>query len=88
MFEGRLTIKPCTSLVYCSYVVSRPKRLSSKQSEGGQWAGYYTGPQSIIIEVFFFVDLTILGTVVNFDWLVHLVDCLNVLTNNCNLLMV
>ena len=41
----------------------------------------------IIIKVFFFVDLTILGTVVNFDWLVHLVDCSNVLTNNCNLLM-
>ena len=32
--------------------------------------------------VFLFVDLTTLETLVNFDWLIHLVKCPNVSTTN------
>ena len=34
---------------------------------------HYTGPQSFIIMCFFFIGLTTLGTILNFDWLGHLV---------------
>ena len=63
-----------------SYGIGYPSR------EGGGTKGWllHWSPK---YESFLFVDLTILGTVVNFDWLVYLVDSLNVLTNNCNLLM-
>ena len=39
---------------------------------------YYTSPQSLI---FFFNNF---GTCLYFDWLVHLVECVNVSTSNCN----
>ena len=35
--------------------------------------------------VFLFAGLTTLGTLVNFDWLVHSVDCSNVSIANSNL---
>ncbi len=35
--------------------------------------------------VFLFVGLTNLGTLLNFDWLIHQVECLNVSTTNFNL---
>ena len=40
----------------------------------GQWAVYYTGTQSFIMQVFLFVSLIILGTLVNSTWLVHWVS--------------
>ena len=41
------------------------------QRARGQWAVYYTSPQSFFYNVFLFVDSTTLGTLVNFDWLVN-----------------
>ena len=50
-----------------------------QERERGQWTVYYTGSQSFVMM------LTILGTLINFDWLVHLVECQNGSTTNCNL---
>ena len=44
----------------------------------GHWAVYYTGPQSFT--VFLFSDFITLRILLNFDWLVHKVECPNVLT--------
>ena len=46
----------------------------------GQWAVY-----KYYNNVFLFVGLTTLGTLVNFDWLAHEVEYSNVSTTNCNL---
>ena len=43
------------------------KKRNINQREMRQLAVYYTGPQSFIITFFSFVDLTTLGTLVNFD---------------------
>ena len=64
--------------VHCTFHAER---------EGGQWAVFCTSPQSFIDKVFLFVGLTTLGTLVNFYWLVHSVDCSNVSTTNLNLQM-
>ena len=41
------------------------------QREKGQWAVYYTSPQSFFNNVFLFVSLKTLGNLVNFDRLVY-----------------
>ena len=48
----------------------------------GQWAIYYSSPQSFII--MFSYSFTSV-TLVNFDWLVQLIECLNISTTNFNL---
>ena len=35
---------------------------------------------SLLLKVFLFIGLPTLGTLVNFDWFIHLVDCSNVST--------
>ena len=52
----------------------------------GHWAVYYTGPQSLIITFSYSLAEQPLGLLLNFDWLVHLVEYPNVSTTNCNLL--
>ena len=47
--------------------------------EKGNWAVYYTSPPKFYNSLFLFVDLTILGTLVNFCWLFQ---CSNVATTN------
>ena len=46
------------------------------KGEGGHWVVYYTITTNYS---------TTLGTFLNFAWLVHYVECPNVITNNCNL---
>ena len=41
------------------------------QIERGQWAVYFTSPQKFYNNVFLFVGVTNLWTLMNFDWLVH-----------------
>ena len=53
------------------------------QAGSGHWAVYYTSPQSLIIT--FSYSLISWGFLLNFDWLVHLVECPNVSTTNRNL---
>ncbi len=47
--------------------------------------GCYTSSQSLYNEVFLFVGLRTLGTLVNFDWFVSSVECSEVSTTNFNL---
>ena len=44
--------------------------ISPLQRKGGQWSVYYTSLQSFIA-TFFFVGLTTLEILVNFDLLIH-----------------
>ena len=44
-----------------------------------------TSPQSFLTDVFLFVGSTTLGTLINFDWLVHLAECSNVSNTYFNL---
>ena len=61
------------------------KIAQSVHRERGQWAVYYTSPQSFINNVFLFVGLTTLRTLVNFDWFVHSIEYSYVSTTNYNL---
>ena len=44
---------------------------------------YYTSPQSFIVMLSYLLAQQLLGLLLN--WLVHLTECTNVLTTNCNL---
>ena len=44
---------------------------TERERERGQWAVQYTSPKSLKKNVFLFVGLTALETLVNFDWLVN-----------------
>ena len=57
------------------------------ERERGQWAVFYTSPQSVIITILF-VAFPTLGTLVNFDRLVYQVKYSNVPTTNFNLIKV
>ena len=59
-----------------------PVFYGNMQGGTGRWAVYYTGPTNY--NVFFFVCLTTLGIILEFDWLAHYVECSNVSTTNCN----
>ena len=51
---------------------ARHKRNSNlKIRERGQCAVYYTSPKNFIKNVFLFVGLTTLGTLVNFGWFIR-----------------
>ncbi len=53
-----------------------------KQGGSGPRAVYYTSPQILMVTFFLFVGLTILGTLLNFNWLAYLVECPNVSTTD------
>ena len=58
------------------------KKTENKREGGrGHWADYYNSPQNFIITF----ALTTFVTVLNSYWLVHYVECPNVLTTNYNL---
>ena len=60
---------PETKTVGSAAVYSEMLLVTIDERDRGQWAIYYTSPQSFIISVQF-IGLTTLGTLVNFDSLV------------------
>ena len=44
------------------------------QGGRGHWVVYYTSPQSLIIKFYYFFAYQPWGLLLNFDWLVHLVE--------------
>ncbi len=57
---------------------------SSSRKGRGQWTVYYTSPQSFILTFCHSVDQQLQGIQMNFDWLIYLVKCSNVSSNNCD----
>ncbi len=60
-----------TVLIYLKYIRygqtdGRTNKSTNCQRERGQWDVYYTSPQKFDINVFLFVGLTTMGTLVNF----------------------
>ena len=53
------------------------------QGERGHIAIYYASPQSYIMIFSFSLAQQLWGLLLNFDWLVHQVECTNVSTFNC-----
>ena len=60
-------------------------KFSYNQGGRGHLAVFYTSPLSFLKSIFLFVGLQLWGLLLNFDWFVHQVKCLNVLTTNYNL---
>ena len=60
---------------------------NSLLKEGGHWAVYSTSPQSQKLTFSHSLAQQTQGPFIEFDWLVHLFVCPNVLTTNCNLQM-
>ena len=57
--------------------------LQISEKERGQWAVYQTSPQIFIMR-FYSLAKQLLGTLVNFDWLIHKVEFSNVSTTKSN----
>ena len=62
-------------------VVQKDLQFPVSTREGGDNGLFNT----IIPIVFLFVGLTTFGTLGNFDWFIHQVECPNISTTNCNL---
>ena len=75
---------PFGSLHLCILIVSFLRIWN--QGSRGQWAVYYTSPQSFILTFSYRLAQQIWGLLMNFDWLVHKAECPNVSTTNCNML--
>ena len=59
--------------------------IDLNQGGFGQWAVYYTSPQSFILTFSYSLPLQNLGLLLHFDWLIHQGLCPNVSTTNCSL---
>ena len=67
------------------WVSIRGKGIYNSLGYRGQWAVYYTGPQSFMITFSYSLALQLWGLLLKFDWLVHQVECPNVSTTNYKL---
>ena len=67
-------------LIFDQILSSKREKLKDFFRKGGN-----TSPQSLILTFSYLLAYQPWGLLLNFDWLVHLVDCPNVTTTICNL---